>query len=84
MSLINIPLAALWYYLPAGPYGLIRFGIGWGIGLAVIFGAHQAFSAKRLKRLYNAYDRPDMDRSAAVNPQISTQASTLEAVPPSA
>lgn len=55
MSLINIPLAAMWHYLPAGP---IRWGVGWLVGASVIFGAHQAFTAKRLKRLYNAYDRP--------------------------
>lgn len=55
MALINIPLAALWYYLPAGP---VRYAVGWLIGAAVIFGAHQAFTYKRLKRLYNAYERP--------------------------
>lgn len=55
MALINILIAAMWYYLPAGP---IRWAVGWLVGGAVIFGAHQAFTYHRLKRLYNAYDRP--------------------------
>lgn len=56
MALINIPLAALWYYLPAGP---VRWFIGWGLGLAVILGTHLAFTHKRMKRLYTAYSRPN-------------------------
>ncbi|PKL75082.1 MAG: NADH-quinone oxidoreductase subunit NuoH [Candidatus Melainabacteria bacterium HGW-Melainabacteria-1] len=56
MALINIPLAAMWHYLPAGP---IRWIVGWLVGGAVIFGAHQAFTYHRLKRLYDAYDRPE-------------------------
>ncbi|MGV3525787.1 MAG: NADH-quinone oxidoreductase subunit NuoH [Candidatus Sericytochromatia bacterium] len=55
MALLNIPLAALWAYLPAGP---MRWIVGWVVGAGLIFGAHQAFTQKRLKRLYNAYERP--------------------------
>jgi NADH-quinone oxidoreductase subunit H len=55
MSLLNILLAAMWYYLPAGP---IQWGVGWLVGAAVIFGAHQALTYKRVKRLYSAYERP--------------------------
>lgn len=55
MALINIPIAAMWHFLPAGP---VRYIVGWLVGGGIIFGAHQAFTAKRLKRLYTAYDRP--------------------------
>ncbi|PIQ25685.1 NADH-quinone oxidoreductase subunit NuoH [bacterium (Candidatus Blackallbacteria) CG17_big_fil_post_rev_8_21_14_2_50_48_46] len=55
MSLLNILLAALWYYLPAGP---VRWGVGWLVGAAVIFGAHQVLTYHRVKRLYSAYERP--------------------------
>lgn len=55
MSLLNILLAALWYYLPAGP---IQWSVGWLVGAAVIFGAHQALTYHRVQRLYSAYERP--------------------------
>ncbi|HEY9842665.1 MAG: NADH-quinone oxidoreductase subunit NuoH [Candidatus Sericytochromatia bacterium] len=55
MALLNILIAAMWFYLPAGP---IRWIAGWLVGGGVIFGAHQAFTYHRLKRLYNAYERP--------------------------
>ena len=56
MALLNIPLAAAWHYLPDG---IVFKLVGWVIGMAIIFGTHQAFTHKRLKRLYSAYDRPD-------------------------
>lgn len=60
MSLLNIPLAVFWFYLPGG---WLRYLIGWPVGLAVILGAHQILTAARLKRLYDAYDRPVMPES---------------------
>lgn len=60
MALINIPLAAMWFYLPRGP---IRWLVGWGVGLAVILGAHQLFTAARLKRLYTSYNRPSLAKN---------------------
>lgn len=50
MALLNIVVATIWYFVP--------WYIGWPVGLAMILGAHQALTAARLKRLYNAYDRP--------------------------
>lgn len=55
MALLNIPIAAMWHFLPTGP---LRWGVGWLVGGSLIFGAHQLFTYKRLKRLYTAYDRP--------------------------
>jgi NADH-quinone oxidoreductase subunit H len=55
MSLLNILLAAGWYYLPPGP---IQWGVGWLVGGGIILGAHQALTYHRVKRLYSAYDRP--------------------------
>lgn len=55
MSLLNILLAAFWYYLPSG---VLQWGLGWLIGAAVIFGVHQALTSRRIQRLYSAYERP--------------------------
>lgn len=63
MSLLNIVIAAGWYYLMKGmtasgmPW-IAPWLIGWVVGGGMIFGAHQAFTYHRLKRLYNAYERP--------------------------
>lgn len=66
MALINIPLTAMWHYLKlAMPDSPVPWIIGWVIGGAVIFGAHQAFTYHRLKKLYDAYDRPSRPDSLA-------------------
>lgn len=55
MALLNIPIAAMWFYLPAGP---IRWIAGWAIGGSLIFGMHQLLTYHRIKRLHGGYERP--------------------------
>jgi len=55
MALLNIPIAAMWFYLPAGP---IRWVVGWAVGGSLIFGLHQLLTYSRIKKLYAAYERP--------------------------
>lgn len=57
MSLLNIVIATFWHYLPLS--GVAKGAVGWLVGGSLIFGAHQALTYHRLKRLYNDYERPN-------------------------
>lgn len=68
MSLINIVVATICYFVSQGVLGSGDASIGltiasfvaqWVIGFPLIFIAHQALTAKKAKQVYESYQRPE-------------------------